>query len=310
MYHRPVMTSTCLHYLDPRIGGVYVDATLGGGGHTLALFGAQPNIKVYGFDQDDDAIRHASEILYDYQDRMDIIQTNFSHLRTELALRKVKSIDGILFDLGVSSHQLDDASRGFSFDNDAPLDMRMNRNASFSAKNLVNEWSYSDMAKIFREYGEENHAGKIAGAIDYHRKQKSIDSTGQLARIIETVAGVGTRESLKTKVRVFQAIRIAVNAELDVLTPTLHDAINLLSPNGRIVVMAYHSLEDRIVKNVFREAARGCDCPPRAVHCICGKKPTIKVLTGRPVTADATEIDDNSRSRSAKLRAAEKIMGE
>lgn len=310
VYHRPVMTSECLLYLNLQAGGVYVDATLGGGGHTLAMLKREPQIKVYGFDQDADAIKRAGETLKDYQDRVEIIRANFSQLRTELAMRRIKQINGILFDLGVSSHQLDEKQRGFSFDNDAALDMRMNQDASISAREIVNEWSYADLARIFREYGEEHLAGKIAGAIDYHRKQKSIDSTGQLARIIETVAGVGTRESLKTKVRVFQAIRIAVNRELDVIGPTLVDAMNILSPGGRIVVMAYHSLEDRIVKNVFKDAARGCDCPPRAVHCVCGKKPRLRVLTGRPVSAEATEIDENPRSRSAKLRAAEKIMGE
>ncbi|MBP7118012.1 MAG: 16S rRNA (cytosine(1402)-N(4))-methyltransferase RsmH [Candidatus Cloacimonetes bacterium] len=307
-YHVPVMSATCIELLNLRAGKVYVDATLGGGGHALAMYQKEPGIRLYAFDQDIEAIRAAGSTLKEYNPVF--IHSNFSQLRTQLSYNKVKGIDGILFDLGVSSHQLDDARRGFSFDKDAALDMRMDTSIELDAGKLVNTYSVQDLAKIFKEYGEENGAGRIARAIEKEREKGEIRTTGQLARVIESVAGTGSKESLKTKVRIFQAIRIAVNDELHSLSIALNDAINLLNPGGRIVVMSYHSLEDRIVKNAFRLAATGCICPPAIIHCVCDHHKQLELICRKPITATMQETEDNTRSRSAKLRAAEKLMGE
>lgn len=303
-YHLPVLADKCAEHLNLRAGGIYVDATVGGGGHSLNLLKREPSIRLFAFDQDGEAIAEAQETLKEYQPTF--IKSNFRELRTQLAFRKIKTIDGILFDLGVSSHQFDEAERGFSFDKDALLDMRMDRDAELSAHEIVNEYEITELRKIFREYGEENLATKIARTIDIERQKKEIRTTGELAGIIEIVAGKGTKESLKTKVRIFQALRIEVNDELNALGYALRDAIHLLAPGGRIVVLSYHSLEDRIVKNIFREAEMDCLCPPAIIKCICDHKRQLKVLTRRPLIADENELAENIRSRSAKLRAAEK----
>jgi len=275
---------------------------------------ACPQIRILAFDRDAEALAEARQNLNEWfggpgvpQPQIEMIQAPFSSLRTQLALRKIAAIDGILFDLGVSSHQLDEARRGFSFDKDAPLDMRMDGAQELSAARLVNGSDVKELTRIFKEFGEELHAGRIARAIEKARQNEPLSRTSQLARVIESVAGTGSRESLKTKMRIFQALRIAVNSELTELEAALKDAVMMLQPGGRVVVLAYHSLEDRIVKNVFRDAAKGCLCPPRQIVCNCGLKPRLKVLTGRPVTASASEIEVNSRARSAKLRAAEKL---
>lgn len=303
-YHLPVMLAESIEHLNLRAGKVYVDATLGGGGHSLGMLKKEPKIQLFGFDQDESAICEATVILNGYKPTL--IKSNFRNLRTQLAYRQIKGIDGILFDLGVSSHQLDEAERGFSFDKDARLDMRMDRELELSAADLVNGSDYYELKRIFKEYGEEAAAGKIAKAIIEKRAEGQIYSTAQLAGIIETVGGKGTKESLKTKVRIFQAIRIAVNDELNALQQALRDAINLLNPGGRIVVISYHSLEDRIVKNMFKEAETDCLCPPQIIHCICNHKSKIKVLTRRPLSPSEEEIGSNIRARSAKLRVAEK----
>ncbi len=287
-----------------------MDATLGGGGHTLELLRQREDIRVYGFDQDADALAKANETLAAYQDRVELINANFAGMRTELALRKVKAIDGALFDLGVSSHQFDEMERGFSFDGEAPLDMRMDRKQRYTAADAVNQLEQAELARIFREYGEELNAGRIAAKIVKERRQKPLQTTADLAHLIEAVVGKGSSKSLKSKARIFQSLRIYVNRELEVLAPALRDAINLLLPGGRIVVLSYHSLEDRIVKNVFKEAAESCVCPPGVMDCICGKKIKLALLTKKPLTASEEEIALNIRSRSAKLRAAEKTMGE
>lgn len=299
------MVSECLQHLNLRSGKTYVDATLGGGGHSLAMLSQQPGISLYAFDQDEQALQEAMGHLE--AGKATLIKANFKHLRTQLAYHKVKQIDGILFDLGVSSHQLDDAQRGFSFDKPAPLDMRMDRDLELSAREAVNTLSARELSRIFKEYGEELAAGRIARAIEKAREDKEIASTSDLARIIESVAGTGSKESLKTKVRVFQALRIYVNDELACLKTALKDAINILAPGGRIVVLSYHSLEDRIVKNTFRETAKGCICPPSIITCVCQHQQQLRLLTSRPITASDQELKDNVRSRSAKLRAAEKI---
>lgn len=307
VYHKPVMISECLELLALRPGKIYVDATLGGGGHALAMLEHEPQIKLYAFDRDIDAIKEAEASLQDHH--AVLIQANFKDLRTQLAYHKVSGIDGILFDLGVSSHQLDETARGFSFDRDAELDMRMDRESEMTARKIVNEYSVDELKKIFREYGEEQAAGRIARAIERSREKQPVKSTLELAGVIESVVGVGSKESLKTKVRVFQALRICVNDELAALSSALNDAINLLNPEGRIVVMSYHSLEDRIVKNMFKLAEQDCICPPAIIQCVCSHKSTLKVLTRRPRSATDEEIQANVRSRSAKLRAAEKKRG-
>ncbi|NMD12464.1 MAG: 16S rRNA (cytosine(1402)-N(4))-methyltransferase RsmH [Candidatus Cloacimonetes bacterium] len=309
-FHTPVMLKECLRYLEPQDGGVYVDATLGGGGHSLAMLEAQPQARLYCFDQDEEAIEAAAQNLAQHCGQVDLIRANFSGIRTELALRQIKTIDGALFDLGVSSHQLDRPERGFSFDNDAPLDMRMDGTQKMTAAKAVQELDQAALAKIFKEYGEELNAGRIARAIVTSRGESPIVSTGDLARIIEKVAGTGSKESLKTKVRVFQALRIYVNGELDVLRAALLDTINILKPGARIVVLSYHSLEDRIVKNALRDMSQECQCPSRVLGCSCGKKKLVKILTKSPLVADEAEVRTNKRSRSAKLRAAERIQGE
>jgi len=303
-FHVPVMAQESIRFLNLKAGAIIVDATTGGGGHSLLMLQAEPQIKLYCFDQDDRALIQARQTLKDYS-QVEYLQTNFSRLRTELALRKIKGIDGILFDLGVSSHQLDAAERGFSFDRNAPLDMRMNQADPYSAYNAVNELGERELTEIFREFGEEPSARKIARLIA--SAEKPIRTTGELAALIEKAVGSGTKESLKTKVRVFQALRIHVNRELSVLESALTDAINLLNPGGRIVVISYHSLEDRIVKQTFRLAEQDCICPPAALKCVCNHKKQLKLLTRKPIVASEAEVADNSRSRSAKLRAGEKV---
>ncbi|MDD2229365.1 MAG: 16S rRNA (cytosine(1402)-N(4))-methyltransferase RsmH [Candidatus Cloacimonetes bacterium] len=313
IYHTPVMAKECIELLNIRAGKVYVDATTGGGGHSAAMLDAQPQIQLYCFDQDKQAITETELNLktringakVSEQLKVELIKANFVHMRTELALRKIKGIDGILFDLGVSSFQLDNAERGFSFDKDAPLDMRMDTAQDYSAFNAVNELDVQQLARIFKEYSDELNATRIARAIE--KSEKPISTTKELARIIESVVGTGTKESLKSKVRVFQALRIYVNHELEYLERTITDAINMLNPGGRIVVLSYHSLEDRIVKQVFRLAAQDCVCPPSIMICKCSHRSQLKILTKTPHIAGTEELKGNPRSRSAKLRAAEKI---
>jgi 16S rRNA (cytosine1402-N4)-methyltransferase len=298
------MAKECVQFLDLRAGSVYVDATTGGGGHSLEMLNACPEIKLFCFDQDAEALATAQEAI-GTRENVELIKANFVNLRTELAYRKIKGIDGILFDLGVSSHQLDNASRGFSFDKNAPLDMRMDRNADYSAFNAVNELSSDELTRIFKEYSEELNSKRIANAIE--RSAKPINTTKELAKIIESVVGTGSKESLKSKVRIFQALRIHVNRELDYLQTALQDAINLLNPGGRIVVMSYHSLEDRIVKHTFRLASTGCTCPPAMIICSCDHKQQLIIKTKSPISASDEELAINPRSRSAKLRVAEKL---
>lgn len=309
-YHLPVLLKESMAYLNLKAGGVYVDATLGGGGHTEAILNNSGVKQVYAFDQDDEAISYASERLNQYQDRLTLIKANFADLRTELALRRVKSIDGVLFDLGVSSHQLDTAERGFSFDRDGKLDMRMDRQTEQTARDILNNMPTAELARIFRQYGEEQAAYKIAGWIVAARKNKAIETTGDLAAILESNMRSNPILITKTKARVFQALRIYLNRELEVLESTLTDAINLLNPAGRMVVISYHSLEDRIVKTRFNEAARGCICPKTILKCVCNRQPRVKNLTPKTIQASAEEIKHNGRARSAKLRAVEKIQGE
>ncbi|MCD6182052.1 MAG: 16S rRNA (cytosine(1402)-N(4))-methyltransferase RsmH [Candidatus Cloacimonetes bacterium] len=303
-YHAPVMVGVCLAQLNLKDGGVYVDATLGGGGHTEAMLKSNSTITVYGFDQDSAAIAHASKRLEEFSDRVHFIHSNFARLRTQLALQRITKVDGILFDLGVSSRQIDDPTRGFSFMQDGKLDMRMDATTSETAYDFINTASVEELTRVFREYGEEREAYHIARAIATSRAVKPIETTYQLSEIIDLSAR--SQHKIKVKARIFQAIRIHLNGELDVLKSALSQSIQALAPQGRLVVMSYHSLEDRIVKQFMVEEAKDCVCPPSFPVCQCSKISTIKILTRKPIGADASEIEANPRARSAKLRVAER----
>lgn len=309
IYHEPVLIKESIELLNLKKDGIYVDATLGGGGHTELILRNSQIKQVYAFDQDADAIEFASERLKKFKNKLTIIKSNFAQMRTKLALHKVSGIDGVLFDLGISSYQIDEAGRGFSFDRDAELDMRMDKQNETTAKELLNELSVEQLATIFREFGEEQSAHKIAQWIDIERKTKSIQTTQDLAGIIDKNIRSNPILVTKTKARIFQAIRIFINRELEVLDTAMEDAINLLNQHGRLVAISYHSLEDKIVKTKMKNASKGCICPITILKCMCGQKPRVKILTNKIVKPSDEEIKVNRRARSAKLRAVEKLPG-
>ncbi len=309
IYHEPVLLKESIEFLNLKKDGIYVDATLGGGGHAEAMLRNSQIKQVYAFDQDIDAIGFATERLNKYRNKLTMIKSNFEEMRTQLALHRVSGIDGILFDLGVSSYQINDAGRGFSFDKEAELDMRMDKQNETIAKDILKSLSVEELAKIFRELGEEQAAYKIALWIDAERKIKPIQTTQDLARIIEKNMRSNPVLVIKTKARIFQAIRIYINRELEVLDTAMEDAVNLLNQNGRLVAITYHSLEDKIVKTKINDAAKGCICPPTILKCMCNQKPRVKILTNKIVKPSEGEIQINRRARSAKLRAVEKLPG-
>lgn len=304
-YHVPIMVSEVLELLAPERGGIFVDGTLGGGGHAEAVLRALPESgRLFGIDRDDDALNEASARLARFGDRFCAIKGNFFDMKALLAARGVTAVDGILLDLGVSSHQLDDAERGFSYKAEAPLDMRMDRSAPLTAKTVVNEWTERELVRIFFEYGEEKFSKPIARRIVEKRQIRPIETTTELAELIKGAIPAKFRnEPQHPARRCFQAIRIAVNGELDGLSDAIRAAHDLLRPGGRLAVLTFHSLEDRIVKNVFRTFENPCTCPKSAPVCICGKKPTAKVLTRHPLVASEQEQTENPRATSAKLRA-------
>ncbi|MFO7896207.1 MAG: 16S rRNA (cytosine(1402)-N(4))-methyltransferase RsmH [Candidatus Cloacimonadales bacterium] len=302
-YHIPVFLSECVEALNLRDEGIYVDATLGGGGHSQRILQSGKNIKLFAFDQDPDAIEHNLTLQAAYPDNLILIQDNFANLRTQLALHRIKKIDGILFDLGISSHQIDLDSRGFSFSLDGKLDMRMDQSGETTAADFINSSSLEELTKVFREYGEEKQAYKIAKALVQVREAKPFETTKQFSEFLDKCTNSNKR--IKTKARIFQAIRIYINRELEVLHSSLTAAIKILNPGGRIVVLSYHSLEDRLVKQVFRYEAEPCICPPGFPQCVCDKVSRIKILTKKPLVPSSKEIAENSRARSAKLRIAE-----
>jgi 16S rRNA (cytosine1402-N4)-methyltransferase len=307
--HIPVLPAEVLAYLAPVSGGTYVDGTLGGGGHaSLVLQAAGDNGRLLGFDQDAAAIAAASQALARFKERFIPVNRNFAELAEVLATLGVTAIDGFLLDLGVSSHQLDTAERGFSFQQDAPLDMRMDRNCSRSAADLVNTLSHGELASIIREYGEDRWAGRIASFICKAREEAPLVSTCQLADIVKgAIPRKAWEERLHPATRTFQALRIAVNDELASLEKGLAAAVAYLKPGGRGVVISFHSLEDRIVKQMFRQMSSGCTCPRDFPVCVCSHKAEVKVLTGKPVMAGEAELAENPRARSAKLRAVQKL---
>ncbi len=304
------MAGEVLEALDPSRGGIYVDCTAGGGGHSLEIAKRLPDgSRLICLDRDDDAIAACTKRLHDYMDRVTIVKSNFSNLASALDMLGIEKIDGIMWDLGVSSHQLDEGERGFSYSKEAPLDMRMDRTQARSAWQVVNEYSEDELRRIIRDYGEERFAGRIASRIVEKRTQKPIETTTELSEIISEAIPAAQRmkEAQNPARRTFQAIRIEVNGELDAISPSITAAVDRLNPGGRLAVITFHSLEDRITKDVFKDLAVGCTCPKEFPICVCGNKPKISLLSRKPIIPTEKEQTENPRARSAKLRAAEKI---
>ena len=306
--HKPVLLAECLEGLNIRPDGVYVDGTLGRAGHSLEIVKRLETGRLICLDRDQAALDAAAVRLRDYKDRVTLVHANFENLTEVLSELGVSRAAGMLFDLGVSSPQLDDASRGFSYMADAPLDMRMDRSDRLTAWDIVNTWDAAALRKILYEYGEERYAPKIAAAIERRRSERPIETTLELADLIRSaMPPAALREKQHPAKRSFQAIRIAVNDELGAVSRMMETAIPLLAPGGRLAVITFHSLEDRIVKSAMQQAAKGCTCPPEFPVCVCGKKPQIRIVTRKPIVSGPTELEENPRARSAKLRIAEKL---
>ena len=307
--HAPVLLHECIEALDIKPDGIYLDGTLGGAGHSREIASRlSENGMLIGVDRDPAALQAAGERLSAAKARILLVHENFQNLRDILNQAGVERIDGMLFDLGVSSPQLDEAERGFSYMNDAPLDMRMNPEDRLSAYEVVNDWPQEELKRILFEYGEERYAPLIAAAIVRERAKKPIETTLELAGIIRSaMPAQALREKQHPAKRSFQAIRIAVNDELGAVERMMEAAPDLLNPGGRLAVITFHSLEDRIVKNAMQTAAKGCICPPSFPVCVCGRKPSVRILTKKPITSQPEELDENPRARSAKLRVAEKL---
>ncbi len=306
--HKPVLLKECLDGLNIRPGGVYLDGTLGRAGHSLEMAKRLTTGRLIAIDRDKAALDAAPARFGQYLDRVTLVRGSFGDLRGILASLDVDGVDGMLFDLGVSSPQLDDGSRGFSYLQDAPLDMRMDQSAPLTARDVVNGWSQEELKRILWQYGEERYAGLIAAAVVRERERAPIETTGQLARLIQSaMPAKARREKQHPAKRSFQAIRIAVNDELGELERMLENALDALNPGGRLAIISFHSLEDRLVKAAYAQWARGCTCPPDFPVCVCGKTPRVKLVGKRPVTAGEEELSENPRARSAKLRVAEKL---
>lgn len=305
--HYSVLLKESVDYLNINENGVYVDATLGGGGHSYEILSRGAK-KLIGIDQDRDAISAASKRLEGFGDKLITVNRNFSEIKAILDELGIEKIDGAVMDLGVSSYQLDNAERGFSYMHDAPLDMRMNRDNPKSAYDVVNGYSESELTKIFYEYGEEKWSARIAKFIVEKRNEQEIKTTGELTEIIKAAIPKAARmEGGHPAKRVFQAIRIEVNGELEILKQAVNDFVDALKPGGVLSVITFHSLEDRIVKKTFKELAQGCTCPKSFPVCVCGKTSAVKVLTTKPILPSEKELDENSRSKSAKLRVVVKL---
>ena len=303
--HFSVLLSECIENLNIKPNGIYVDGTAGGAGHSSKIAERLEGGLLIPIDQDEDAIKVVCERLAPYGERVKVVRDNFSNIKSVLESLGIEKIDGLLLDLGVSSYQLDTAERGFSYMADAPLDMRMDNRAARSAYNVVNEYSSDELKKVIYEFGEERVAPKIVSGIINARP---IQTPGELVEIIKkSLPSFARKEEWNSVKRVFQAIRIEVNKELDVIAPTIEAAVNMMNEGGRIVIITFHSLEDRIVKQTFNTLASGCTCPKDFPVCVCGNKPKIKILTKKPILPSESELAVNSRSKSAKLRVAEKI---
>ncbi|MBQ2042640.1 MAG: 16S rRNA (cytosine(1402)-N(4))-methyltransferase RsmH [Firmicutes bacterium] len=307
--HVPVLYREVLEGLDIKSDGVYIDGTLGGAGHASGIcerLGSEGWL--IGIDRDSDAIEAAGKRLEGFGCRKTLVQSNYSEVKLVKDELGVSRVDGALLDLGVSSFQLDNPQRGFSYMHDAPLDMRMDARDALTAEDIINGYSREDLAKIISEYGEERWAARIAQFIEKERAKKRITSTFELVEIIKAaIPAQARREGPHPAKRTFQAIRIEVNGELERLEAAVSDFIDILSPGGRLAVISFHSLEDRIVKNVIAKRLDPCTCPPEFPVCVCGKKPDIKKITKKPVTAGGKELSENPRARSAKLRIVEKL---
>ena len=305
--HKPVLLRECLDALQIKPDGIYVDGTLGRAGHSLEIVRRLTTGRLIALDRDETAIEAATRRLADYKDRVTLVHSNFSSLGQVLRELGIDGVDGMLFDLGVSSPQLDEAQRGFSYKQDAPLDMRMDAAAALTAREVVNTYSYEELRRILFEYGEERYAPAIAKKIVAQREQKPIETTLELAELIRSaMPAAALREKQHPAKRSFQAIRIAVNDELGELPPMLDAAEENLNRGGRLAVITFHSLEDRIVKHQLQDFAQGCICPPSFPVCVCGRKPKMKLITRKPIVSREEELDENPRARSAKLRVAEK----
>ena len=305
--HLSVMPREVLHYLQPVPGGVYLDGTLGGAGHARLILEAAQGCRLIGLDRDPAALQKAGRELASFGERVSLHHATFDQAGQVLAQLGIEQLDGMLLDLGVSSHQLDTPERGFSFRHDAPLDMRMNPQAGSTAADIVNQAEEAELARIFFEYGEERYSRRIARKIVERRQEQPLTRTTELAQLVRQAVPGGQRPSrIHPATRVFQALRIHVNQELEQARAGVATGIDLLKPGGRLVVISFHSLEDRIVKQLFRDRAKGCICPPRLPVCQCGKTPQVKLLARKGVKPGAEEIAMNVRSRSAVLRAVER----
>ena len=306
--HRSVLLEPCMDALAIKPDGIYVDGTAGGGGHSFEIARRLTTGRLIAIDQDEAAIKAASAKLAPLGERALVVRNNFRHVADVLDTLGIQEIDGILLDLGVSSYQLDTPERGFSYMADAPLDMRMDMRAEKNAYDVVNGYSENDLRRILFEYGEERFAGRIASRIVQARAEHPIETTGELTALIKSAIPAAARDGGHHPAkRSFQAIRIEVNSELDVIRPALEAAMKRLRPGGRMAVITFHSLEDRMVKQTFADMASGCTCPKGLPVCVCGKKPQVKVISRKPILPDEEELESNPRSRSAKLRVAEKL---
>ncbi|MCL2055677.1 MAG: 16S rRNA (cytosine(1402)-N(4))-methyltransferase RsmH [Oscillospiraceae bacterium] len=304
--HTPILLRECIDALAVRPDGIYVDGTAGGGGHSAEIARLLTTGRLIAIDKDPSAVEAAGKRLAPFPCAA-VVRGDFRDIPEILDSFKIPFADGVLLDLGVSSHQLDDAARGFSYHQDAPLDMRMG-GEGISARDVVNTYSAQDLARILRNYGEERFAKRIANAVIREREKSPIETTAQLAELIKSaIPAAARREGGHPAKRSFQAIRIEVNGELDSLSGFMDTALAALSPKGRLAVITFHSLEDRIVSRHFAQWRKGCDCPPHFPVCVCGKQPKVKIISRKPVTPSQQEIEQNNRSRSAKLRVAEKI---
>jgi 16S rRNA (cytosine1402-N4)-methyltransferase len=307
-YHESVMRNEVLHYLNVQMEGVIVDGTLGDGGHTeFILKNTAPEIRVLAIDRDSSAIQRASERLSPFRERVTLAHGNLGDIKELANENGITSLVGVLMDLGVSSPQLDTAERGFSIQSDGPLDMRMDSSQKTSAADLLIKLSDAELASIIKDYGEERYAKRVVRAIRREQEEQPITTTGQLSRIVARVVKSSRHSRIHPATRTFQALRIAVNDELEQLKSALAGMMGLLHSTARIAVISFHSLEDRIVKTFFRDEEKGCSCPPKIPICVCGRMPTLKVLTRKPLVPSQEEVEQNPRSCSAKLRVAERI---
>ncbi|MBT7476329.1 MAG: 16S rRNA (cytosine(1402)-N(4))-methyltransferase RsmH [Nitrospina sp.] len=307
-YHESVMKNEVLHYLNVHMEGVIVDGTLGDGGHTeFILKNTAPEIRVFAIDRDRSAIERARERLSPFQDRVTLAHGNLGDLKSLADQNGISRVTGLLMDLGVSSPQLDTPGRGFSIQHDGPLDMRMDSSQKTSAADLLEKLSDAELVAIIKNFGEERYAKRVVRAIRKEQAERPITTTGQLSRIVAKAVISPRHTRIHPATRTFQALRIAVNDELEQLKFALQDAIGLLSSTARMAVISFHSLEDRIVKTFFRDEQKGCSCPPKIPMCVCGRKQTLKILTRKPIVPSEEEVEQNPRSVSAKLRVAERI---